>query len=82
METRMPIGDLLQVQCGSLNSKGCPDANFSLRSTLQIQREHDIATHVLFVDLVKAFDLVNHKFYGKYFETRLRKFYILLGFTK
>ena len=52
----------LEEQCDSLNSKGCPDANFSLRSALQIRREHDIPTHVLFVDLVKAFDSVNHEF--------------------
>eukprot|EP00957_Ditylum_brightwellii_P024476 1847371-Ditylum_brightwellii.AAC.1 len=47
----------LETQCGSLNSKGFPDANFSLGSALQIRREYGIATHVLFVDLVKAFDL-------------------------
>eukprot|EP00957_Ditylum_brightwellii_P041101 3111852-Ditylum_brightwellii.AAC.1 len=52
----------LEDQCVSLNSKGCPDANFSLRSALQIQIEHNIPTHVLSVDLVKAFDLVNHEF--------------------
>eukprot|EP00957_Ditylum_brightwellii_P171330 13042569-Ditylum_brightwellii.AAC.1 len=28
----------LEAQCGSLNSKGCPDANFSLRSAIQIRR--------------------------------------------
>eukprot|EP00957_Ditylum_brightwellii_P175185 13337114-Ditylum_brightwellii.AAC.1 len=47
----------LEAQYRSLNSKGCPNANFSLRSSLQIQREHNIATHVLFMDLIKAFDL-------------------------
>eukprot|EP00957_Ditylum_brightwellii_P046625 3537886-Ditylum_brightwellii.AAC.1 len=43
----------LEAQCGSINSKGCPDANFSLKSALELRREHDIPTHVLFVDLVK-----------------------------
>jgi hypothetical protein len=28
---------------------------------LQMRREHHLATHVLFVDLVKAFDTANHE---------------------
>jgi hypothetical protein len=31
-----------------------------LRSALNIRREHDIYTYVLFADLVKAYDKVNH----------------------
>ena len=52
----------MEEQCGSLNSKGCPDALFSLKTALQTRREHGLSTHVLFVDLVKAFDTVNHSF--------------------
>ena len=52
----------LESQCGSLNSKGCPDALFAIKSALQIRREHNLETHVLFVDLVKTFDTVNHGF--------------------
>eukprot|EP00957_Ditylum_brightwellii_P180965 13786849-Ditylum_brightwellii.AAC.1 len=52
----------LEAQCGSINSKGCPDTNFLLKSALELRREHDIPTHVLFVDLVKVFDSVNHDF--------------------
>eukprot|EP00957_Ditylum_brightwellii_P109680 8366159-Ditylum_brightwellii.AAC.1 len=55
----------LEPQCGSLNPKGCPDAIFSLVSALQICHEHGLTTHVLFVDLAKAFDLVNHKILWK-----------------
>jgi hypothetical protein len=39
---------------------GCKDALFLLRTVLQDRREHNLETHVLFVDLVKAFDTVNH----------------------
>eukprot|EP00957_Ditylum_brightwellii_P112689 8589994-Ditylum_brightwellii.AAC.1 len=35
----------LEPQCGSLNSKDCPDAIFSLRSALQICRKHGLTTH-------------------------------------
>ena len=52
----------LEPQCGSLNSKGCQDAIFLLRSALQTCREHNLPSHVLFVDLIKAFDSVNHEF--------------------
>ena len=55
----------LKEQCGSLNSKGCQDALISLKTALQIRREHKMPTDVLFVDLVKAFDTVNHKFLYK-----------------
>eukprot|EP00957_Ditylum_brightwellii_P126823 9667405-Ditylum_brightwellii.AAC.1 len=55
----------LEAQCRSLNLKGCPNAPFSLKSALQIRREHSLSTHVLFVDLVKAFDTVNRDFLFK-----------------
>ena len=55
----------LEEQCGSLNSKGCQDALMSLKTALQTRREHNVSTNVLFVDLVKAFDTVNHEFLFK-----------------
>jgi hypothetical protein len=39
---------------------GCQQAMHSLRAALSIRRTHDIDTYVLFVDLVKAYDTVNH----------------------
>ena len=37
----------------------------SLKKALQTRREHNMSTDVLFVDLVKAFDTVNHEFLYK-----------------
>eukprot|EP00957_Ditylum_brightwellii_P003915 298473-Ditylum_brightwellii.AAC.1 len=41
----------LEAQCGSINSKGGQDTNFSLKLALQIYQDYDLTTHVLFVDL-------------------------------
>jgi hypothetical protein len=40
---------------------GTADAQYVLRSALQLCREHDLDSHVLFVDLIKAFDTANHE---------------------
>jgi hypothetical protein len=40
---------------------GTADAQYVLRSALQLRREHDLDSHVLFVDLIKAFDMANHE---------------------
>jgi hypothetical protein len=42
-------------------SVGTADAQYVLRSALQLRREHDLDSHVLFVDLIKAFDTANHE---------------------
>jgi hypothetical protein len=42
-------------------SVGTADAQYILRSALQLRREHDLDSHVLFVDLIKAFDTANHE---------------------
>jgi hypothetical protein len=39
---------------------GHQQAMHSLRAALSIRRAHNIDTYVLFVDLVKAYDMVNH----------------------
>jgi hypothetical protein len=36
------------------------DALYCLRSVLQLRREHQLDTYILFVNLVKAFDTANH----------------------
>ena len=55
----------IDEQCGSLFGKGCADATFTLKSALQTLREHQQETHVLFVDLVKAYDSVNRELLWK-----------------
>ena len=39
---------------------GCQEALHALRSALILRRQHGLETFVLFVDLAKAFDTVNH----------------------
>ena len=39
---------------------GTQDALYCLRSALQLRKEHQQDTYVLFVDLIKAFDTANH----------------------
>jgi hypothetical protein len=50
-----------ETQCGSQKARGCQDALFVLRSALETRRQHDLPTWALFVDLVKAFNTVNHE---------------------
>ena len=38
----------------------CRDGLFTIKALLNSQRNHDLATHVGFVDLVKAYDTANH----------------------
>ena len=47
-------------QFGSTPRTGCPDANFTLKSILQLRREMGEDSWVAFLDLVKAFDTANH----------------------
>ena len=55
----------MDKQCGSLFGKGCVDATFTLKKALQQLREQEQDTHVLFVDLVKAYDSVNRELLWK-----------------
>ena len=49
------------LQFGSTHGTGCPDANLTLKSILQLRCKLDNDSWVVFVDLVKAFDTVDHK---------------------
>ena len=53
------------IQFGASPNTGCPDGSFSLRSMLQMNKEHDIDSWVVFVDLVKVFDSIHHEFMFK-----------------
>jgi hypothetical protein len=45
---------------GQFATSGCQQAMHSVRAALSIRRAHDINTYLLFVDLVNAYDTVNH----------------------
>ena len=55
----------IDEQCGSLFGKGCADTTFTLKAALQTLREHNQEAHLLFVDLVKAYDTVNQELLWK-----------------
>ena len=47
-------------QFGCTTNTGCQHVSFLLRTILQTRKEHNLDTYGVFVDLVKAFDTVNH----------------------
>ena len=49
------------AQFGASPDTGCPDGSFSLKTWLQICKEHDLRSWVVFADLIKAFDTINHE---------------------
>jgi hypothetical protein len=50
-----------ETQYGSQSGHGSTDGTFVLRLAVQTRRQHNLLTWVLFADLVKAFDTVNHE---------------------
>ena len=48
-------------QFGGTSQLGCRDGLFTLKALLNAQQNHDLATYVGFVNLVKAYDTANHK---------------------
>ena len=51
----------IETQHGSTPNRGCADALFSLKSALQIRKQHGLDTWAAFIDLVKAFDTADHE---------------------
>ncbi len=49
-----------RFQFGGTPGLGCRDGLFTLKALLNTQRNHDLASFVDFVDLVKAYDIANH----------------------
>ena len=47
-------------QFGGTPGLGCRDGLFTLKALLNARRNHNLATYVGFVDLVKAYDTANH----------------------
>ena len=50
------------IQFGASLNTGCPGGYFSFWLMLQMNKEYDIDSCVIFVDLVKAFDSIHHEF--------------------
>ena len=40
--------------CGTPESLGCSDGLFTIKTLLNMRKNHNLATHIAFVDLVKA----------------------------
>ena len=51
----------VKYQFGSSPGVGCQDGTFTIKSLLHMRHNHNLPSYVAFVDLVKAFDTVNHK---------------------
>ena len=50
-----------RFQFGGTPGVGCRDGIFTLKALLNARYNHDLASYVGFVDLVKAYDTANHK---------------------
>ncbi|KAL7549376.1 hypothetical protein ACHAWF_012644 [Thalassiosira exigua] len=50
-----------KFQFGGTPGVGCREGVFTLKTLLHIRRSHGLSTHVVFVDLVKAYDTANHE---------------------
>ncbi len=48
-----------RFQFGGTPGLGCRDGLFTLKALLNMQRNHDLTSYVVFVDLVKAYDTAN-----------------------
>jgi hypothetical protein len=49
-----------RFQFGGTPELGCRDGLFTLKALLNGRRNHDLASYVGFIDLVKAYDTANH----------------------
>jgi hypothetical protein len=53
------VGDDFGYQSGFIPKRGCPDGHMALKLALAARKRCDLDSHVVFVDLVKAFDSVD-----------------------
>ena len=56
------------MQFGSTPETGFPDGFFSIKNILQTGKETDKSAWVVFVDLIKTFDLINYELLFKFFR--------------
>ena len=57
-----------RYQFGGTPGLGCREGIFTLKTLLHTRRNHNLSTHVAFIDLVKAYDTANHKLLIKVLE--------------
>ena len=50
-----------EYQFGGTPEIGCCEGIFTLKTFLHARRSHGLSTHVAFIDLVKAYDTIDHK---------------------
>ena len=58
----------MKYQFGSSPGVGCQDCLFTLKTALHAHHNHNLPTFVAFVDIVKAFNTVDHKLLMKVLE--------------
>ena len=56
------------MQFVSSPETGCPDGSFLIKTLLQMKKETDKGIWVVFVDLIKAFNSINHELLFKLLE--------------
>ena len=66
------------LQFGSCPESGRLEGSFSLRTLLQMRKEHDLESWVIYADLIKAFDSIHHELLFRILE----KFGIPLSLIK
>lgn len=54
-----------KYQFGATPNSGCWDANFTFKTFLHLRHQHNLETYIVFADLVKAFDTLNHVLIGQ-----------------
>ena len=50
-----------QYHFEAMPNSGCQDGNFTLKNILHLRQQHNLETYIIFADIMKAFDTVNHK---------------------
>ena len=50
-----------EYQFGGRPNIGCREGVYTIKTMLDIRRNHNLGTHICFVDLVKAYDTANHE---------------------
>ena len=50
----------IKTQFGTTPGVGCADKSFTLKTLLHQRKQHNLESYVIFTDLVKAFNTVNH----------------------